>query len=137
VGGRIEMITLTIFSSGFIFLFTVGGLTEIVLGNPGLDIALHDTYYVLSMGAVFTIFSGIYFWFIKLTGSALCENKGLLRFIITFVGINLTFFPMHFLGIAGMPRRIPDYANIFYGFNQIASIGSYASIIGVVVVFIT
>ena len=87
------------------------------------------------MGAVFAIFSGIYFSFIKLTGSALNETKGLLHFVITFVGVNLTFFPMHFLGIAGMPRRIPDYASIFYGFNQIAAIGSYASIIGVVVFF--
>jgi len=141
-GGRIELNTLTIFSSGFIFLFTVGGLTGIVLANSGLDIALHDTYYVvahfhyvLSMGAVFAIFSGIYFWFVKLSGNPLNETKGLLHFIITFVGVNLTFFPMHFLGIAGMPRRIPDYANIFYGFNQIASIGAYASIVGVLIFF--
>jgi cytochrome c oxidase subunit 1 len=133
-GGSIDLRTPTLFALGFIALFTIGGVTGVVLANSGIDIALHDTYfvvahfhYVLSMGAVFSMFGGIYFWFEKITGVAYNEVLGQIHFWIFFVGVNLTFYPMHFLGVAGMPRRIPDYPDAFYAYNKIASWGSYVS----------
>jgi cytochrome c oxidase subunit 1 len=137
--GRIIINTLTLFTAGFIFLFTVGGLTGVVLSNSGLDIALHDTYYVvahfhyvLSMGAVFAIFAGFYYWSERLFGFHLNETLGLLHFFIIFIGVNLTFFPMHFVGLAGMPRRIPDYPEIFSGWNFLATFGSIISVVGII-----
>jgi len=141
-GGYLTMTTPLLFALGFLVLFTIGGLTGIILSNAGLDIALHDTYYVvahfhyvLSMGAVFGVFAGIYYWISKISGSNYVEELGQIHFWLTFIGVNITFFPMHFLGIAGMPRRIPDYPDAFSLFNYVASVGSYISVVGLVLFF--
>ena len=108
-------------------------MTGVVLANAGVDVALHDTYYVvahfhyvLSLGAMFTIFAGFYYWIGKMSGRQYPEHLGKLHFWITFIGVNLTFFPMHFLGLAGMPRRIPDYPDAFAGWNLVASLGAWS-----------
>ena len=147
-GGSIKFDTPMLFTIGFIFLFTVGGLTGVVLSNSGINAVLHDTYYVvahfhyvLSMGAVFSIFAGWYYWIEKITGLKYPEFLGQIHFWLFFLGVNLTFFPMHFLGLAGMPRRIPDYPDAFAGWNSVASFGSYISVCSVilflVIVYIT
>jgi len=141
-GGSIKLETPMLFALGFIFLFTVGGVTGVILSNSGINAAMHDTYYVvahfhyvLSMGVVFGIFSGFYFWFSKMTGLKYPEILGQIHFWIFFTGVNLTFFPMHFLGLAGMPRRVPDYPDAFAGWNAVASFGSYISAFSVLLFF--
>jgi cytochrome c oxidase subunit I len=141
-GSTIELKAPVMFALGFIFLFTVGGVTGVVLANSGVDVGLHDTYYVvahfhyvLSMGAVFSIFGGVYYWFDKLTGIGYSDILAQIHFWVFFTGVNLTFFPMHWLGVAGMPRRVPDYPDVFYLFNKISSWGSYISAVSFVFFF--
>ena len=139
-GGSMTFPTPMLFAIAMIFLFVVGGVTGVVLANAGVDIALHDTYYVvahfhyvMSLGALFGIFAGFYYWSGKMWGRAYNETLGKIHFWLTFIGVNVTFFPLHFAGLAGMPRRVPDYPDAFAGWNMISSLGSYVSIAGLLV----
>ncbi len=139
-GGSIELKTPMLWALGFIFLFTLGGVTGVQIANAGVDRALHDTYfivahfhYVMSIGSTFAIFAGWYYWFPKMTGYTYNETLGKIHFWLMFIGANLAFFPQHFLGLAGMPRRIVDYPDAYAGWNMVSSIGSYISFFGVIV----
>ncbi|GJE37983.1 cytochrome c oxidase subunit I [Methylobacterium persicinum] len=148
-GGSIRFTAAMHWAVGFIFLFTVGGVTGVVLANSAVDKYLHDTYYVvahfhyvLSLGAVFIIFAGIYYWFPKMTGRIIPEWAGKLHFWLAFIGANVLFFPMHFLGLAGMPRRYADYPEAFAGWHKVSTygghifgLGMFVFVIGVVLAF--
>lgn len=133
--GYIRLRVPMLYALGFICLFTIGGVTGISCANGSLDIAIHDTYYivahfhyVLSIGAVFGVFTGFYYWFPKITGLIFPIYLSEIQFIRLFIGVNITFIPLHFIGLAGIPRRIPDYADSFAGWNFVASIGSIISV---------
>ena len=133
--GILSLDTPMLFAIGFISLFTLGGFSGVMLANASLDIVFHDTYYVvahfhyvLSMGAVFAVFGGFYFWFTKMTSVYYNEFLGRVHFWVFFIGVNVTFFPMHFLGICGMPRRVPDYPEVYAFWNNVSSLGSIISL---------
>ena len=142
-GGTVEFRTPMVWAIGFIFLFTLGGVTGVVLANAGIDRVLQDTYYVvahfhytMSLGATFGIFAGWYYWFPKISGYMYEEWLGKLHFWVSFVGANMIFFPQHFLGLAGMPRRYVDYPDAFAGWNNVSSIGSFVFAVGLVIFFV-
>ena len=139
-GGSIRFTAAMHWAVGFIFLFTVGGVTGVVLANSAVDKYLHDTYYVvahfhyvLSLGAVFIIFAGVYYWFPKMTGRIIPEWAGKLHFWLAFIGANVLFFPMHFLGLAGMPRRYADYPEAFAGWHKVSTYGGHIFALGMMV----
>jgi cytochrome c oxidase subunit I len=142
-GGSIEFKTPMLFAFGFIFLFVVGGVTGVTLANASSNITFHDSYfvvahfhYVMSIAAVFAMFSGFYYWIGKMSGRDYPETLGKVHFWISMVGINVMFFPMHFMGLAGMPRRVPDYPDAFAGWNMISTLGAYITVVGTIVFFV-
>jgi cytochrome c oxidase subunit I len=142
-GGSLSFKTPMMWSLGFIFMFTVGGVTGVLLANGGIDNYMHDTYYVvahfhyvLSLGAVFSLFAGFTYWFPKMSGRHLSEVLGQLHFWVFFIGVNIIFFPQHFLGLQGMPRRIPDYPVNFAYWNEVSSYGYVIMAAGMVIFFV-
>jgi cytochrome c oxidase subunit 1 len=142
-GGSLTFQTPMLWALGFIFMFTVGGVTGVVLANAGVDTVMHDTYYVvahfhyvLSLGAVFSLFAGFYYWFAKMSGRMYNELLGQLHFWFFFIGVNILFFPMHFLGLDGFQRRVPDYTTAYAGWNEVATYGYIIMAVGMAFFFV-
>jgi len=142
-GGSIKFETPMLFAVGMIFLFTIGGVTGVVLANASVDTAMHDTYYVvahfhytMSMGALFSIFAGWYYWIGKMSGKPYPQMISKLHFWLTFIGVNVIFFPQHFLGLAGMPRRIPDYPDAYSLWNYVSTVGYWITGVGTIIFMI-
>ena len=141
-GGSIDFKAPMMFAIGFIWLFVMGGVTGVALANAGIDFALHDTYYVvahfhyvMAIAAIFAMFGGYYYWIGKMGGRQYSEGLAKLHFWVFFIGVNVLFFPQHFLGLAGMPRRIPDYPDAYAGWNYVSSIGALITMIGTLMFF--
>ena len=136
-GGSIDFKTPMLYAFGFIWLFVIGGVTGVTLANAGMDTAFHDTYfvvahfhYVMAIAAIFAMFGGFFYWIGKMSGRQYNETLGKIQFWIFFIGVNVLFFPQHFLGMAGMPRRIPDYPDAYAGWNYVSSIGALITMVG-------
>ncbi len=137
-GGAIELKTPMLFALGFIFVFVGGGITGVVLSHGSIDKLVHDTYYIvahfhyiMSLAALFAAYAAFYYWIGKMSGKQYNETLGKIHFWLTFIGTNVTFLPQHFLGLAGMPRRIPDYPDAFIPWNYVSSVGAFVSFISV------
>ncbi len=141
-GGSIEFKAPMLFAIGFIWLFVMGGVTGVLLANAGIDFAMHDTYYVvahfhyvMAIAAIFAMFGGYYYWVGKMSGRQYPETLAKLHFWVFFIGVNVLFFPQHFLGLAGMPRRIPDYPDAYAGWNFVSSVGAAITMAGTLMFF--
>jgi cytochrome c oxidase subunit 1 len=133
-GGSVDFKTPMLFAMGFVWVFTIGGVTGVVLANPGIDVALHDSYYivahfhyVMALGAAFALFAGMYYWLPKMSGRMYPEWAGAVHFWLFFISTNITFFPQHFLGLQGMARRSVDYPHAFAFWNLVSSLGAFAA----------
>jgi len=142
-GGSIEFKVPMLYAVGFIWLFVLGGVTGVVLANAGIDFALHDTYYVvahfhyvMAIAAIFAMFAAWYYWIGKMSGRTYPEGLAKLQFWVFFIGVNVLFFPQHFLGLSGMPRRIPDYPDVYAGWNMVSSIGAGITALGTLLFFV-
>jgi cytochrome c oxidase subunit I len=136
-GGSIDLKAPMLYAIGFIWLFVIGGVTGVLLANAGIDFVMHDTYYVvahfhyvMAIAAIFAMFGGWYYWISKMSGRQYPETLAKIQFWVFFVGVNVLFFPQHFSGLAGMPRRIPDYPDAYWGWNFVSSIGALITMLG-------
>jgi len=136
-GGSIDLKAPMLYAIGFIWLFVIGGVTGVLLANAGIDFAMHDTYYVvahfhyvMAIAAIFAMFGGWFYWISKMSGRQYPETLAQIQFWVFFIGVNVLFFPQHFSGLAGMPRRIPDYPDAYWGWNFVSSIGALITMVG-------
>ena len=143
-GGRLHFHTPFLFALAFLLLFTFGGFTGVILANAAIDLTLHDTYYVvahfhyvLSMGAIYALLAAFYYWLGKITGHHYREKWGIIHFVLFTLAINIVFLPMHGLGVAGMARRIPDYADGYLNWNSLMTLGSFITLLSLTILFIS